>query len=177
MITSLTKEHYENETPEVKEEVRKKQAQERVEIRQCQSLTTEEVNVESAEQIERTPREYVWCVILIYDSYMKSDLYLSAINSIPHLAHDFMRQLKHLTGWSFTISCGGPDPRKNGAITTMSVHSCTNIYGQSYAKATPDFQKTVQKPFSDYLHTIFRMFLSFYHSITILTTIFALLDL
>lgn len=92
------------------------------------------------------------------DHITNQSVLISAIEALPQMAHDFMQQVKKMTGWSLTMACGGPDPRQNGDITTMSIHSCTNMYNQSYAKATPDFQRTVLKPFSEYLHTVFRTF-------------------
>lgn len=90
------------------------------------------------------------------DSITHQSIFTSAIEALPQMAHDFMQQVKKMTGWSLTMACGGPDPRQNGDITTISIHSCTNINKQSYARATPNFQQTILKPFSEYLHILFR---------------------
>ncbi|KJA24432.1 hypothetical protein HYPSUDRAFT_200645 [Hypholoma sublateritium FD-334 SS-4] len=130
IITKHTESTYHDESDEVKAEVRKVVARRKAE------LERERESVD--EVIERTPEEYAL-----------------AIEKMPQIVHNLLSQLNARTGWSFTVSCGGPDPNQNGDITTMSIHSCVDMYGQSYAKATPDFQQTVLKPFSDYLHTIY----------------------
>jgi hypothetical protein len=69
-----------------------------------------------------------------------------------------MEQLSVLTGWSFNILAGGPDPYDAGEIMTMSIHSRLNPCSLSFGEAFPDYESTVRRPFSNFLHTCYRTF-------------------
>ncbi|KAF8158609.1 hypothetical protein BJ912DRAFT_1063879 [Pholiota molesta] len=134
VINKLTHEAYMNESDEVKAEVKRLRDQRKME------MDLEMASLEGRSETERLPEEYA-----------------TSIERIPELAHDFMQQVSALTGWSFTVLAGGPDPNYAGEIMTMSVHSRHNPCGLSFGKAYPKYDTVIRGPFSDFLHTCYPM--------------------
>jgi hypothetical protein len=60
------------------------------------------------------------------------------------------------TGWSFSVLAGGPDPAANGTIRTIDIHVGLDAYGHSFGKATANFPETYMKPYSTFLHSVYR---------------------
>jgi len=59
------------------------------------------------------------------------------------------------TGWWFTVLAGGPDPAKDTAIRTYSICTGEDAYGRSFARAYPEFNNGILKPFSNFMQTVF----------------------
>jgi hypothetical protein len=79
-----------------------------------------------------------------------------AQSSLPTVIKNFCEAMSVRTGWSFSVLTGGPDPAANGTIRTIGIHVGQNTYGHSFGRAMPDFLETYMKPYSTFLHGVYR---------------------
>lgn len=109
LINKLTQETFKSESEEVKAEV----------FDALEQLREE--RAEASQRGERSPEEYLECVILHFPSPSIIDVssdFLSAIDAAPTLLNRFLHDLALQTGWWFTVIAGGPDPADGGNIHT-----------------------------------------------------------
>ncbi|KAH7906549.1 hypothetical protein BJ138DRAFT_1105055 [Hygrophoropsis aurantiaca] len=79
-----------------------------------------------------------------------------AQEDFPIVAGQFCEVMGHLTGCSFSIYMGGPDPRLDGEVNVVSYHTGTALESNiNFATATPDFDECFTKPLSDFLETVY----------------------
>ena len=69
---------------------------------------------------------------------------------------DFAVQAHKLTGWTFTVIAGGPDPVQEGRIRTIGYHHGKDSVGNAFGVAYPKFRQGVLIPYSAFLHNVFR---------------------
>ncbi|KAF4582599.1 hypothetical protein EYR38_006213 [Pleurotus pulmonarius] len=81
--------------------------------------------------------------------------YAAAIDDISAHFSGFSQILAELTGWSFTLLAGGPDPRDGGSINTISVHHGKNHAGLSFGNATPNLKEMIGVPYAMFLHSVY----------------------
>jgi len=75
------------------------------------------------------------------------------------MIRQFCHEIKIRTGWALMFLGGGPDPREQGAITTMAVHSSQDKFGLSFGQANTNFEELYVKPFGAYLEQLYREFM------------------
>jgi len=76
-------------------------------------------------------------------------------STLPDVIQDFCEAMNERTGWWFTVLAGGPDPLQDAAIRTYSICTGEDAYGRSFARAYPDFNKSVLMPFPSFMQTAF----------------------
>ncbi|KAH7905778.1 hypothetical protein BJ138DRAFT_1105702 [Hygrophoropsis aurantiaca] len=81
--------------------------------------------------------------------------YAQAQADFPIVAGQWCEAMEMLTGCSFSIFMGGPDPELDGEINVVSYHTGTSESGTTFARATTEFDKRFTKPFSDFLETVY----------------------
>lgn len=79
------------------------------------------------------------------------------IERLPNLLQDFSTQINGLTGWTITILAGGPDPVDGGNIRTVGYHLGRDTIGNNFANAYPTYRESILKPYSAFVHNVFRM--------------------
>lgn len=84
------------------------------------------------------------------------------IERLPDLLQDFSTQVNHLTGWAITILAGGPDPVDEGNIRTVSFHLGRDAIGNTFSSAHPTYRDAFLKPYSAFVHNVFRELLSYH---------------
>ncbi|KAF8806034.1 hypothetical protein BYT27DRAFT_7257457 [Phlegmacium glaucopus] len=133
IINKHLAEIYGNESDEIKAEI-------------CGALEEERMAKEVAKEADRS----------IVNA---NDLTMSKIGlaqaSLHEIIQDFFEAMEKRTTWAFTVLGGGRDPTKEGAIRTIGIHVGKNSYGQTFAKANPNYRESVLAPFSTFLHSVF----------------------
>ncbi|KDQ32240.1 hypothetical protein PLEOSDRAFT_165491 [Pleurotus ostreatus PC15] len=81
--------------------------------------------------------------------------YAAAIEDISIHFDAFSDLLSSMTGWSFTLLAGGPDPNNRGQIRTFSVHSGKNHAGMHFGKAMPNFLQQIVSPYAVFLRSVY----------------------
>ena len=77
-----------------------------------------------------------------------------AQSSFPNMVGDFLEAMVKRTGWSFTLIGGGPDIAMGGKVRTILLHTGQDLYGQTFAKAVPNYKEKMLVPYSKFLDTI-----------------------
>lgn len=75
---------------------------------------------------------------------------------MPDFLADFCEQVGRRSGWSFALMGGGPDAGNNGEITTISVHTGQDKYGQTFRRAYKNYKEAVEVPFWKHLDAVYR---------------------
>ncbi|KAH7909804.1 hypothetical protein BJ138DRAFT_1114636 [Hygrophoropsis aurantiaca] len=82
--------------------------------------------------------------------------YAQAQADFPIVAGQFCEVMESLTGCSFSIYMGGPDPHLDGEINVVSYHTgSSSESGVTFATAIPDFDARFTRPLSDFLGSVY----------------------
>ncbi|EMD30814.1 hypothetical protein CERSUDRAFT_100966 [Gelatoporia subvermispora B] len=130
IVKRLTRECFENETDEIKNEI---EAMREIE-RSALAMALEDEEHEQS----NTP-----------ESYKRS------LDDFPAVIRQLIAELHRRTGWCITVMAGGPDPSDGGAIRVMSVHAGVGESGHNYAKADPNFSSTSMNSFIRFVKSVF----------------------
>ncbi|KAF8798553.1 hypothetical protein BYT27DRAFT_7264696 [Phlegmacium glaucopus] len=133
IINKHLAEIYGNESDEIKAEI-------------CGALEEERMAKEAAKEADRS--------IVNANDLTMSEIGLAQA-SLHEIIQDFFEAMEKRTTWAFTVLGGGRDPTKEGAIRTIGIHVGKNSYGQTFAKANPNYRESVLAPFSTFLHSVF----------------------
>ncbi|KAG6835688.1 hypothetical protein H0H93_015737 [Arthromyces matolae] len=77
------------------------------------------------------------------------------LENLPGFIGRFLEWLKTQTGWKFSCVMGGPDPSIGGDIRVCSYHVGKTPSGKDFGKCNVEFEKSVMKPYTDFLYTLF----------------------
>lgn len=77
------------------------------------------------------------------------------------MLQDFSTQVNRLTSWAITILAGGPDPADGGNIRTVGFHLGRDTVGNNFSSAYPTYREAFLKPYSAFVHNVFRAYLTF----------------
>jgi hypothetical protein len=156
IIHKHTAEAFKNESEDVKQEIRALRDQEREE-KEALSKTDKSIVSATDEQNPQSYLTYGYSILSFLGSDFSSNY--RAQSSLPSVLKNFCEAMSARTGWSFSILAGGPDPATNGTVRTISIHVGQDAYGQSFGRAVPNFAETYLKPFSTFLHSVYREFI------------------
>ncbi|KAH7903209.1 hypothetical protein BJ138DRAFT_1120602 [Hygrophoropsis aurantiaca] len=84
-----------------------------------------------------------------------NDEYAVAQADFPIIAGQWCNMMEALTGCSFSIFMGGPDPRLDGEINVVSYHTGTAESGTTFSRVNKDFDARYTKPWSDFLESVY----------------------
>lgn len=152
IIRKHTAEAYKNESEEIKNEIRAMQEQEQEKKEAMMKVDQCIVNGSDGQGPETYLLYDVVNLIEIYANFF----YFRAQSSLPTVIKNFCEAMSARTGWSFSVLAGGPDPAANGSIRTIGIHVGQNAYGHSFGRAAPNFPETFMKPYSTFLHSVYR---------------------
>ncbi|KAG1729319.1 uncharacterized protein EDB91DRAFT_1253064 [Suillus paluster] len=74
------------------------------------------------------------------------------IDWLINILAEFFQELEQLTGWSFSVLMGGPTPALGGKIEVSSFHVGHTKMGNLFSEAYPDFNKTIMKPWVEFIN-------------------------
>ncbi|EMD34959.1 hypothetical protein CERSUDRAFT_96874 [Gelatoporia subvermispora B] len=130
IVKRLTRECFENETDEIKNEI---EAMREIE-RSALAMVLEDEEQEQSNTLE---------------SYKRS------LDDFPAVVSQLIAELHRQTGWCITIMAGGPDPSDGGAICVMSGHARVGESGHNYTKADPNFSSMSINLFIRFVKSVF----------------------
>ncbi|KAH7906733.1 hypothetical protein BJ138DRAFT_1104900 [Hygrophoropsis aurantiaca] len=81
--------------------------------------------------------------------------YARAQADFPIVAGQWCEAMESLTGCSFSIFMGGPDPHLDGEINVVSYHTGASESGTTFSQAVKDFDKRFTIPWSDFLSSVY----------------------
>ncbi|KAF8174185.1 hypothetical protein K438DRAFT_1771782 [Mycena galopus ATCC 62051] len=81
--------------------------------------------------------------------------YQHAIDQLPAVVNQFLKQVAEHTGWHFTLLGGGPVPKRGGQISTAVICCGTTPGGNDFQASHNDFKRSVAAPFGAYLKRAF----------------------
>ena len=61
-----------------------------------------------------------------------------------------------MTGWTFSILLGGPDPTNAGKLDVSSLHIGTTTLGNRFNQAFPNFEESIMVPYFEFASRAFR---------------------
>ncbi|KAF5320626.1 hypothetical protein D9611_013728 [Ephemerocybe angulata] len=141
LTNQITKEVYDNEEEDVREEIRQMREDELAGRAEDMSKIRElfKKDARAEEEIERSPQEMA--------------RFLNVLGQVLKSVVDF---LGPNTGWCWTIVGGGPDPRKpDAAFSTATFHSGTTQAGLNLAEHSPMVHDVLMVPFSKFLRDVY----------------------
>ena len=81
-------------------------------------------------------------------------LIYSHINKLaPILGHIF-KGLQVLTGWSFSVLMGGPNPESGGRIEACSIHVGSMELGHTFNQVYLEFNSAIMQPYRSFLDKV-----------------------
>ncbi|KAG2128729.1 hypothetical protein DEU56DRAFT_915399 [Suillus clintonianus] len=125
VVKRITKEMYEKETDEVKDEVA-------AYIKQMAEKKTQALGTRDAEIDHQ-----------------------KTIDQLVDILTEFFQELQRLTGWSFSVLMGGPTPVLGGKIDVSSFHIGRTEMGNLFSDAFPNFNSGVMKPWLEFINQVF----------------------
>ncbi|KAH7909549.1 hypothetical protein BJ138DRAFT_1114870 [Hygrophoropsis aurantiaca] len=78
-----------------------------------------------------------------------------SIDVMPTALGKILMDLHELTGWSYTVLAGGPDPSNEGRLRSLTVHVGNNEAGKDFGSALVGFKEKIVKPFDMFLRTTY----------------------
>ncbi|KAF8887613.1 hypothetical protein BD779DRAFT_1672737 [Infundibulicybe gibba] len=83
------------------------------------------------------------------------EAYAKVIKELPTIFSQFFGELADMTGWSFEVVCGGPNPSNSGKVRTMGYHEGKNRLGLFFSEAYPSYEKGFLTPYKDFLNDVY----------------------
>ncbi|KAG1745666.1 hypothetical protein EDB19DRAFT_1826664 [Suillus lakei] len=77
------------------------------------------------------------------------------ISKIGAILTRFFEELHVMTGWTFSVLMGGPDPVAGGMLDISSFHVGTTKLGNRFSQAYPQFTTNVMLPYLEFVHRAF----------------------
>lgn len=65
-----------------------------------------------------------------------------------------------MTGWTFSVLMGGPDPSAGGTLDISSFHVGTTKLGNRFSQVYLQFRTNVMLPYSDFVQRAFHKLIS-----------------
>ncbi|KAH7904861.1 hypothetical protein BJ138DRAFT_1119004 [Hygrophoropsis aurantiaca] len=78
-----------------------------------------------------------------------------SIDVMPNTMAKLLLDLHNLTGWSYTVLAGGPEPGNQGRLKSISLHVGDNEAGRDFGSALLGFKDKIVKPFDMFLRTVY----------------------
>ncbi|KAH7920333.1 hypothetical protein BV22DRAFT_1133154 [Leucogyrophana mollusca] len=79
----------------------------------------------------------------------------ASIDAMPATVAKILLNLHQLTGWSYTVLAGGPEPSNDGSLKSMSVHVGENDVGKDFGNALVGYKDKIMKPYDMFLRTAY----------------------
>ncbi|TFK68350.1 hypothetical protein BDN72DRAFT_898212 [Pluteus cervinus] len=128
VIKSMTREAFQNETEEVKHHVRETVMQERNKMKLQREM-------DKAKNPEYTPE-------------MQAAYTVGLVDKLSNI----LAELEKKTGWTYSLMCGGPDPKTAGRVQVYGIHRGKNKDGKNFHEVHADAQKGYSMAFVKFLH-------------------------
>ncbi|KAG1724933.1 uncharacterized protein EDB91DRAFT_1254983 [Suillus paluster] len=90
------------------------------------------------------------------DDETDADAIVKGIDDLPIICQCFARLIKKKTRFIVSFMCAGPDPRQNWNIVTLSCHPSETPAGNDFSQLCPDKDNTFLAAYQEYAELIFR---------------------
>ncbi|KAG1726702.1 uncharacterized protein EDB91DRAFT_1254203 [Suillus paluster] len=84
-----------------------------------------------------------------------ADAIVKGIDDLPIICQRFARLIKKKTRFIVSFMCAGPDPRQNWNIVTLSCHPSETPAGNDFSQLCPDKDNTFLAAYQEYAELIF----------------------
>ncbi|KZP04770.1 hypothetical protein FIBSPDRAFT_967837 [Athelia psychrophila] len=81
--------------------------------------------------------------------------YQECIDALPNYMDQILRDATRRTGLSATLIMGGPIPKDNGTISTLSFHIGNSTVGATFGQAYRDYDSSIKRPYQDFLRNVY----------------------